>query len=77
MATAVESRAGALRACVQEHVDVTLNEVGEQAFDVILRDVTPQFRNTFVKLYNQTIEQMENALATYRSKIAEANSTLR
>ena len=30
-----------------------------------------------VKLYNQTIEQMENALATYRSKIAEANSTLR
>ena len=30
-----------------------------------------------VKLYNQTIEQMENALATYRSRIAEANSTLR
>merc|ERR1719499_765715 len=29
-----------------------------------------------VKLYNQIIEQMENALATYRSKIAEANSTL-
>ena len=56
MATATESRAGALRACVQEHVDVTLNEVGEQAFDIILRDVTPEFRNTFVKLYNQTVQ---------------------
>ena len=30
MALVAESRAGALRACVQEHVDVTLNEVGEQ-----------------------------------------------
>ncbi len=48
-----ESRTGALRACVQEHVDVTLNEVGEQAFDIILRDVSPEYRNIFVKLYNQ------------------------
>ncbi|QDZ23022.1 hypothetical protein HOP50_09g55660 [Chloropicon primus] len=57
MATmALESRAGALRACVQEHVDITLNEVGEQAFDIILRDVSPEYRNTFVKLYNQTVQ---------------------
>ena len=35
---------------------MTLNEVGEQAFDIILRDVTPEFRNTFVKLYNQTVQ---------------------
>ena len=57
MATALaDSRVGALRACVQEHVDITLNEVGDKAFDIILRDVTPQFRNTFVKLYNQTVQ---------------------
>ena len=41
---------------MQEHVDITLNEVGDKAFDIILRDVTPQFRNTFVKLYNQTVQ---------------------
>ena len=52
-AMVAESRTGALRACVQEHVDVTLNEVGEQAFDIILRDVSPEYRNVFVKLYNQ------------------------
>ena len=30
MALATESRTGGLRACVQEHVDVTLTEVGDQ-----------------------------------------------
>lgn len=31
MATALaDSRVGALRACVQEHVDITLNEVGDK-----------------------------------------------
>ena len=30
MALVAESRSGALRACVQEHVDSTLTEVGEQ-----------------------------------------------
>merc|ERR1712080_120571 len=39
------------------------------------RDESRQFELE-VKLYNQTIEQMEGALAAYRSKIAEANSTL-
>ena len=40
------------------------------------RDESRQFELE-VKLYNQTIEQMEGALAAYRSKISEANSTLR
>ena len=40
------------------------------------RDESRQFELE-VKLYNQTIEQMEGALAAYRSKIFEANSTLR
>merc|ERR1712192_22614 len=39
------------------------------------RDESRQFELE-VKLYNQTIEQMEGALAAYRSKISEANSTL-
>merc|ERR1711977_106133 len=59
MALVAESRAGALRACVQEHVDSTLTEVGEQAFEIILRDVSPQYRNVFVKLYNQTVQNVK------------------